>query len=382
MAARQALRAPLPSPAATFVRMPQDPSTPAPPSPAGYDVLAVERWIAAHVRGIEPPLTWTRLEGGHSNLTCLIEDRQGRRAVIRRPPEGELLPKAHDMAREWALISALAKTTVPVAPALGFCEDRSVTGAHFYVMGYVDGHPLYSADDARRWVPEPLRPRLAHSFIDVLADLHAIVPADAGLAELGRHDGYIARQLKTWYLSWNASIAPARLDDPRAHELQRYFMDHVPEQGPARIVHGDYGLHNTLVGADGRIAAVVDWEISTLGDPLADLGYALNQWAEPGDPPGARAIPPTTLPGFPTRAELARRYGERTGRDLSRLDYYVGFNRWKSAAILHGVYARYREGKKSAAGVDLDALRLTILGALKLAEQAVERLEGPPRPAA
>jgi aminoglycoside phosphotransferase (APT) family kinase protein len=288
---------------------------------------------------------------------------------------GELLPKAHDMAREWALISALGGTPVPVPRALGFCADPAVTGAPFYLMGQVDGHALYSADDARRWLPEPLRETLAHSFIDVLAALHSIAPDAVGLADLGRHDGYIARQLKTWYRSWNASIAGAQLDDPRAHALQQYFLSHVPEQGPARIVHGDYGLHNTLVGADGRIAAVVDWEISTLGDPLADLAYALNQWAEPGDPPPVRALPPTTLPGFPGRQALADRYAERTGRDLSRLDYYVGFNRWKSAAIVHGVYARYLEGKKSSADVDLDGLKRAILQSLSLAEAAVQRLE-------
>ena len=269
----------------------------------GYDTPKVEAWIAAHVPSLERPLVWTRLEGGHSNLTYLLEDARGQKAVIRRPPMGELLPKAHDMGREWALISALGGTPVPVPKALGFCEDPSVTGAHFYVMGHVDGHPLYSADDARRWAPEPLRQTLGHSFIDVLADLHAIDPDAVGLSDLGKKDDYIGRQLKTWYRSWNASIAGAQFDDPRAHQLQRYFLEHVPEQGPARIVHGDYGLHNTLVGADGRIAAVVDWEISTLGDPLADLGYALNQWAEPGDPPPVRAVPPTSLPPlFPARA--------------------------------------------------------------------------------
>ena len=141
-------------------------------------------------------------------------------------------------------------------------------------------------------------------------------PTAVGLGDLGKKDDYIGRQLKTWYRSWNASIAGAQMDDARAHELQKYFLEHVPEQGPARIVHGDYGLHNTLVGPDGRIAAVVDWEISTLGDPLADLAYALNQWAEPSDPPSVRGVPPTSLPGLPTRSELAQRYAERTGRDL------------------------------------------------------------------
>jgi aminoglycoside phosphotransferase (APT) family kinase protein len=343
--------------------------------PKGYDTLSVEAWIDRHVPQLATPLQWTRLEGGHSNLTYQLEDRHGRRAVIRRPPMGELLPKAHDMAREWSLISALGGTGVPVPQALAFCDDPSVTGAQFYVMGHVDGHPLYSADDARRWVPEALRPTLAHAFIDVLANLHSIEPDAVGLGSLGRHDGYIARQLSTWYRSWNASIAGAGFDDPRAHALQQYFMAHIPPQGPARIVHGDYGLHNTLVGADGGIAAVVDWEISTLGDPLADLGYALNQWAEAGDPPSPRGVPPTTLPGFPPRHVLAERYAQRTGRDLSALDFYVGFNRWKSAAIVHGVYARYLEGKKSTEGVDLPGLKASIERSLAQAEAAVQRLQ-------
>ncbi|MFT4099713.1 MAG: phosphotransferase family protein [Burkholderiaceae bacterium] len=343
--------------------------------PTGYDVGAVEAWIRDNVPALKPPLTWTRLEGGHSNLTYLIVDTQGNEAVIRRPPMGELLPKAHDMAREWTLISALGGTAVPVPRALGFCADKSVTGAQFYVMGRIDGRPLYNAGDVRRNVPPERRTMLAHSFFDVLADLHSVDPDEVGLGDLGKRDDYIGRQLKTWYRSWNASIEGAKLDDPRAHALQRYFLDNLPEQGPVRVVHGDYGLHNTLIGPDGKVAAVVDWEISTLGDPLADLGYALNQWAEPSDPPSVRATPPTTEPGFPSRREMAERYAARTGRDLSRLDYYVGFNRWKSAAIVHGVYARYMEGKKSAAGVDLDGLKRSILRSLEQSEQAVERLE-------
>jgi len=241
-------------------------------------------------------------------------------------------------------------------------------------MGRIDGHALYSAEDAEAYAPPQLRREVAHSFIDVLAELHSIDPDAVGLGDLGKKDDYIGRQLKTWYRSWTASVAGAQLDDPRAHALQKYFLEHVPDQGPARIVHGDYGLHNTLVGADGRIAAVVDWEISTLGDPLADLAYALNQWAEPGDPPSVRGQPPTSLPGWPTRKELAERYAARTGRDLRLLDYYVGFNRWKSAAIVHGVYARYLEGKKSAAGVDLPALKAQILRSLDQAEAAIQRL--------
>ncbi|MBD3648256.1 MAG: phosphotransferase family protein [Pseudomonadales bacterium] len=341
--------------------------------PEGYDVPAVEAWIRDNIAKLEPPFKWTRLEGGHSNLTYALVDQQGRQAVLRRPPRGELLPKAHDMSREWSLISSLGPTNVPVPEALGFCESPDVTGAWFYVMGFVDGHPLYSAADTEKWVPESKRPLMSHSFIDVLAELHALDPDEIGLGDLGKKDSYVGRQLKTWYRSWTASVEPANYDDPRAHELLDYFQKNLPEQEKARVVHGDYGLHNCLIGPDCKVAAVVDWEISTLGDPLADLAYALNQWPEPdGEISG---VAPTSLPGFPSREALAERYAEKTGRDLSKLEYYLGFNRWKTAAIVHGVYARYMESKKSTEGVDLDELRARIDHSLTLAMRAVERLE-------
>lgn len=343
--------------------------------PEGYQVAAVEAWIEEHIDSLTPPLKWTRLEGGHSNLTYQIEDVAGRQAVIRRPPQGVLLPKAHDMSREWSLISALGPTPVPVPEAIGFCESPDVTGAWFYVMGMIDGHPLYSADDTSRWVPIDQREKMAMSFINVLADLHAVDPDEVGLGDLGKKENYVGRQLKTWYRSWTSSIEPAKYDDPRAHELQEFFLNNIPDQGPARVVHGDYGVHNCLVGPDCTIAAVVDWEISTLGDPLADLAYALNQWPDPTDAEPFKPDAATAPAGFPSRTQLAERYAERTGRDLSQLDYYVGFNRWKSAAIVHGVYARYCEGKKSTEGVDMDGMRESIDRSLTLSELAVRRLQ-------
>lgn len=342
--------------------------------PEGYQVGPVEAWLAENVEGLTPPFKWTRLQGGHSNLTYRLDDAEGRAAVIRRPPQGQLLPKAHDMSREWALISALGPTPVPVPAAYGFCESPDVTGAWFYVMGLIDGHPLYNADDTNAFVPPDQRQKMAFSFIDVLAALHDVEPDEAGLGDLGKKENYVGRQLKTWYRSWMSSIEPAEFDDPRAHELQQFFLDNIPDQGPARIVHGDYGLHNCLIGSDCTIAAVVDWEISTLGDPLADLAYALNQWPDPTDsePPPPEAA--TAPPGFPTRTELAARYAAKTGRDLSMLDYYVGFNRWKTAAIVHGVYARYCEGKKSTDGIDLPEMRERVTRSLDLSAEAVNRL--------
>lgn len=342
--------------------------------PEGYDVATVEAWVREHVTGLIPPFTWQRLEGGHSNLTYRITDAQGQDAVIRRPPQGQLLPKAHDMSREWALISALAATDVPVPAALGFCESPDVTGAWFYIMGHIDGHPLYNAEDTEAYLPEDKRQTMGFHFIDSLAALHRVDPDEVGLGELGKRDSYVGRQLKTWYRSWTSSIAGADYDDPRAHELQEYFLNHLPEQGPIRVVHGDYGPHNVLVGSDGKIHAVVDWEISTLGDPLADLAYALNFWPDPTDPEPPLPDAALTPPGFPTRTQLADRYAEVSGRDLSMLDYYIGFNRWKSACIIHGVYARYMEGKKSSEGVDLEEMRERIARGLELAERAISNL--------
>ena len=340
----------------------------------GYDIPAVEKWIKEHISGLNPPFKWTRLLGGHSNLTYRLEDVNGGLAVVRRPPQGKLLPKAHDMSREWALISSLGPTAVPVPTALAFCESPDVTGAWFYVMSFVDGRALFAANDTLEWVPEENRMALAYSFMDVLADLHSLDPDKIGLGTLGKKENYVGRQLKTWYRSWTTSIEDARYDDPRAHELQRFFLDNMPLQGKARVVHGDYGLHNCLISKDAAVAAVIDWEISTLGDPLADLAYALNQWPQSDDEIPIHDAASTAVPGFPPRSELAKRYADRTGRNLDKLDYYVGFNRWKTAAIIHGVYARYMAGKKSTVGVDVEMLRSRIHDMLVLAEQAVNRL--------
>jgi aminoglycoside phosphotransferase (APT) family kinase protein len=340
----------------------------------GYDIPAVENWIKNHIEGLTPPFKWTKLLGGHSNLTYRLDDVNGKLAVVRRPPQGELLPKAHDMSREWALISGLGPTVVPVPKALAFCKSPDVTGAWFYVMGFVHGRALFMASDTLEWAPEKKRITLAHSLIDVLADLHSLDPDDIGLGGLGKKENYVGRQLKTWYRSWTTSIESAQYDDPRAHDLQRFFLDHMPSQGMARVVHGDYGLHNCLISKESTIAAVIDWEISTLGDPLADLAYTLNQWPQPDDEIPINDAAATAVPEFPPRSELAQRYADRTERNLDKLDYYVGFNRWKTAAILHGVYARYMAGKKSTEGVDVEMLRSRIDKALVLAEQAVNRL--------
>ena len=339
----------------------------------GFDRPAVEQWMQANVEDLRGPFTWSRLEGGHSNLTFLVIDGAGRRMVIRRPPEGQLLPKAHDMKREFTIISGLARTEVPVASVYGLCEDTSVTGAVFYVMSEVEGKALYTAQDAEEWLDLEARGAVGYSFIATLAQLHSVDPADIGLDQLARHQGYVSRQLNVWYGSWQASLEGAAYDDPRIHQLHNELSEQIPDQGPARVVHGDYGMHNAMINADGTVAAILDWEIATLGDPLADFAYALNAWSDPED---AKLVPnegATTAPGFVGRETLTDHYAELTGRDLSKLGFYRTFNYFKTACILHGVYARYMLGQKSAEGVDMDALRQRMIGSVQLAVNQMEQ---------
>ncbi len=326
-------------------------------APAGIAVEGVVSWMTEHVDDVTPPLRFTRIKGGHSNLTYRIDDDAGRALVLRRPPLGELLPTAHDMTREWRFISACHPTPVPVPPPLAYCEDKDVTGAPFYVMAFVDGHVLHDASVAEECYDEAGRRSTGESFIDVLADMHAVDPDDVGLSDIARKEGYIARQLKRWYSQWNASKTRELADVDDVHEA---LSARIPEQGPARIVHGDYRLGNCITSFDGRIAAVLDWEIATLGDPLADVGYVLHSWPEPGEGGPAHRMSPTVVPGYPTRDELLERYAARSGRDVSHIDFYVAFSHWKSACIVEGVYARYLHGALDTTGVNVDAFKLSV----------------------
>ncbi len=342
--------------------------------PDGIDVPAVEAWLRTQLPDLAPPLLFTKLAGGHSNFTYKVDDTAGRSFVLRRPPMGELLPSAHDMGREYRIISALWPTPVPVPEPVAFCEDTAVTGAWFYCMGVVDGRALYLREDVELYVPEERRRDLGFSFIDVLADLHDLDPDEIGLGGLGKKTDYVSRQLHRWFASWNASQTPDVEGITEVARLHELLSGQVPDYSPARVVHGDYGLHNCLSHHSGRIAAVVDWEISTLGDPLADLAYALNTWADENDPLPVREDGPTQAPGFPTKTELLERYASRTGRDVSGIDFYVSFNHWKTVCIIQGVYARYMAGQKSTEGVDLESLLERRDRSLELARIAASRL--------
>ena len=321
------------------------------PSVTGIDAEAVTAWLREHDPGAKPPFRFELIAGGHSNLTFRVTDTTGRAYALRRPPLGHVLATAHDMGREYKIVSALASTKVPVAPLFGLCSDDSVNGSPFYVMGFVDGIVLRNREVALE-MPVPMRTTASHALIDTLVDIHEADVDAIGLGDLGRKDGYIARQLKRWRMQFHDSKTR---EIPEIDEVHELLVARIPEQQGSGIVHGDYRLDNCIFGDDGAVRAVLDWELCTLGDVLADLAQLLVYWGEPGDDQFALDSPPSAEPGFSTRAELVARYATRSKRDLSQLDYYMAFASWKVACILEGVYARYVAGAMGdrATGQDL-----------------------------
>lgn len=332
----------------------------------------VTAWLESHIPGAKPPFEFSLITGGHSNLTYRVSDSEGHVYVLRRPPLGAVLATAHDMAREHKIISGVGKTDVPVPPALGLCEDVEVNDAPFYVMAFVDGLVLADAIITAKHFPESERARIGESVVQVLSRLHAVDPDAVGLGDLGRKENYLARQLKRWRGQWDKSKTR---ELPAMDEIYDALIERMPEQVGASIVHGDYRLGNMLTAPDGSIAAVLDWELCTLGDPLADLGYLLNNWSEPGEVgPTSRgaALSPSSAGGFQTRAQIVERYTELTGRDASGVGYYRAFQYWRLAAIVEGVLARYLKGVMGGKA-DTDVFRLQVDG---LAASALELVRG------
>jgi aminoglycoside phosphotransferase (APT) family kinase protein len=288
----------------------------------GVDAPKVTAWFEQNVPEAVAPLEFELIAGGHSNLTFGVTDAKGERWVLRRPPLGHVLATAHDMSREFTIISAVGPTPVPVAPAVGLCTDPEVNGAPFYVMRFVDGHVLRDASIANAVLDKDGRRRAGESIADVLADIHAVDVDAVGLGELGRKEGYIARQLKRWYSQFQSSNELTKRPVPMIHEVHDRLASRIPDQGAAAIVHGDYRLDNCMVDDTGQVIAVLDWEICTLGDPLADVGLLAVYWTDPGDEQ-ALLTSPTTADGVVTRAELLARYAERGGRDLAEIVFYV-----------------------------------------------------------
>lgn len=338
----------------------------------GIDIEPVSQWLVANIPGAVAPFTFDLIAGGRSNLTFMVAGGDGTQFVLRRPPLGHVLATAHDMAREYRIIAAVGQTNVPVPPALGLCTDEAVNGAPFYVMGYVEGTVLDSPERAAELSPA-LRVSASEHLIDVLADLHAVDVDEIGLGDLAKREGYVARQVKRWSTQWAQSKTR---ELPAIDEVARLLGERLPEQHGVSIAHGDYRFGNCLTNlSTGRIAAVLDWELCTLGDPLADVGYLGVYWFN-GDVTTSRANDPTPAGGFLTYEDLLQRYALRTGRDLSGIGYYVAFSCWRLAVISEGVYARYLHGAMGAQeGVEFETFKLGTEG---LAERALDAMRNLP----
>ena len=318
--------------------------------------------VAAFLREVLPevpgPPRFELISGGRSNLTYRV--RVGElELVLRRPPLGHVLPTAHDMAREYRVLRALAGTDVPVPRPVAFCEDASRIGAPFYLMEYRPGVVLdRELPPGFAEGPEQRR-RIGLALAETLARLHAVDPERVGLGDFGRPEGFVERQVRRWARQWEGNrVAPL----PEVDELLRRLARALPPAGDAAIVHGDYRLGNLALdpGEPGRVAAIYDWEMATLGDPLCDLGYTLIYWAEPGEEGvggiGAGGVGSVTaLPGFPTREELAAAYARASGREIHHLDFYRVLALTKLAVIAEGIYKRVRMG--AAVGADLESIR-------------------------
>lgn len=338
----------------------------------GLDNARVSRWLVDNIDGLNPPFQFIPIEGGRSNLTYRVIDSDGFTVVLRRPPLDHVLATAHDVAREFKIISAVGKTRVPVPRALGLCTDATVNGATFYVMSFVDGAVLDSPASAEL-LPVDLRQTASESLVDVLAELHQVDIDAIGLGDLAKRAGYIERQLKRWSTQWSQSKTR---EFPAVELAESLLRERIPEQIGVSIVHGDYRFGNCLTDVTtGSIAAVLDWELCTLGDPLADLGHLGVVWTDPGSGL-VRHNDPTGAPGFPTYDEVVHRYATRTGRDVSNIAFYRAFAAWRLAIISEGVYARYLYGAMGDNNVDLAVLKN---GTEVLATTALESLSGAPR---
>jgi aminoglycoside phosphotransferase (APT) family kinase protein len=381
---------------------------PAPPAPPGIDAAAVEAFLVAHVPGIEPPLVFELIGDGRSNLTYRVTGRnvaaQGGRpgsrptrseaepseghvgpggaCVLRRPPLGHVLPTAHDMAREHRVLAALAGSDVPVPRPLALCEDPAVSGAPFYVMEWRPGVVVADRLPEGFATTAQERRRIGFALVEVLARLHAVDFAAAGLGDFGRPEGYLARQVRRWAQQWERSKTG---EVPAVDDLGRRLAAALPVSPAPSLVHGDYRLGNVALDpADpGRVVAVYDWEMATLGDPLTDLAWLLVSWAEAGDSAssGAAAALPTVTaqPGFASRRELKDTYARASGRDLAALEFYEVLAFYKLAVISEGIWARHRMGKtvgETFVGIGRASVALAGQG-LALADAAADpRLRG------
>jgi aminoglycoside phosphotransferase (APT) family kinase protein len=338
----------------------------------GINEERVTAWLVEHV-GAAAPLRFELIAGGRSNLTYRVTDARGQDYALRRPPTSHVLPTAHDMVREHTIISALGPQGIPVAQPLGLCVDETVNGPPFYVMEFVEGAILRDRQQAEQVFDLATRGTIGEHLAATLAQLHDVDVDVAGLGELSRREGYIERQLRRWRTQYEQMRVEGVSHDGLVEGVGDQLAAAIPVQQRVAVVHGDYRLDNTVLNERGEVRAILDWEISTLGDPMADLGMLLVYWAEPSDPTAALlGSAPTTAPGFATRAQVLGAYAAHSNLDVSQVAYYQAFGYWKLACILQGVFARYSAG---AAAGDQGSVAEFPTHITMLAETAKQTLE-------
>ncbi len=339
-------------------------------TPDGVDLERLRSFFSEHVPGAaDGPLRASLIAGGRSNLTYAVDDGTTT-WVLRRPPLGHVLPTAHDMVREYRVMSALAGTDVPVPVTVALCEDTAVNDAPFYVMEWVEGI-IYRDSASLAGLSASDAARASEALVDVLAAIHAVDYRAVGLSEFGRPDGFLERQVRRWGEQWERSKTR---ELPAVDELARRLRNALPVSGPPAIVHGDYRLDNTMMSATdpGTIVAVLDWEMSTLGDPLADLGLFLLYWGHDDAQIIATGAAIEEQAGFLGRDEVVERYASVSGRSVDQLDWYQVFAAYKLAIIVEGINARYQMGKTLGDGFEAMGAMVAGLidGALEQADQS------------
>ncbi|MGR3320304.1 MAG: phosphotransferase family protein [Pseudooceanicola sp.] len=316
-----------------------------------FDEAALTVWLARDLPEAGDGIEVRQFQGGMSNPTFLLTLRSGRRLVLRKKPPGKLLPKAHAVDREYRVMKALAETDVPVPGMIAYCDDPGILGAEFFVMEHIEGRIIPSPGMGP--VARAQRPDLAHSLVDTLARLHCVDWTAAGLEGFGRAEGYLARQTSRWSQQYEASKSdlPADFDYTHMDWLRDWLVARDDVADESAITHGDYRLGNVVVHpTEPRVVAVLDWELSTIGHPLADLAYTCLQYHLPRDIPG---VQDPVAAGLPSEAEILARYAEKTGRDgIPDWPVFVAFACFRYAAIVQGVAARAARGNASSASAD------------------------------